>query len=1251
MPYKNMCMKNKMWLLPFLFFTSMYQLSYAEKVNETIAKDIASQFLSQKLSGLAKTRGSNASASVDLSLVKTETFKKDTVFYAFNNRQDEGFVIVSADDNAPEILGYSDVGRFDMNNMSPATRTMLSKYAEYVSMAKNGRAEKVGTFGEGIFANALISTKWGQGSPYNIKCPGVTGCMATALAQIMYYYKWPQTGVGEKTYLNEFTNKVISLSYGSDVYRYDYMLSICDGAPSLTTDAVSTLMYHVGVASETQYGNEKSGARIDLALEGMKEHFNYDKNARLEYAINYTKEQWNAMLFNELAQGRPVVYAAQSYDIGSVNYSLEMNFGAHAFIIDGINAQHVHINWGWDGAADGYYTLTTMLGFNENQCAFIGLKPADDTPASTDNRFRWGYCDDAVIPFGGGDGIIGGAIMIPSEELNPYIGKTITGMEVGLAGEVGNFNYFVSANINAVKTTRAAVDSGILAHGNLGDGNIGWNRIEFDTPVLIDGNNLYVGYTCKKKEGQYPVAVSGRKNWNDTYNGNTCCRLVDGNWRQDYSKTLCIRAVFDDQDLPNDMRLTALEDVSCYSTDEVFYLTGDVENMMSAKVTNYTIAYQIDGNAIQYYNVNNNINRNEIVRFSVPITNTFSAGIHKLSAWIDKVNDMPDVVSQNSDYYKNHPVTLKVHGKTFARRNVMESYISTSCGYSPRAILADKVFRQKYTDSYIGINIHEDIMYGPDPMSNVENYGSSYSTPTTFINRIDTRNDSPMPLEIAFSTDADFDLQAESSFSSSGTISITSHVVPGMDISGQYRMAYVITEDNVGPYNQQVWIGDNPYYHWEDGSSSLFDGVARGIYPEVNGIANSLPKSMIADHSYEHSYQLNLPNNIENLDKINIIVLIINQSTGEIENAYSMKPLSPDGITTLRFKNPLYNININDGIQLELTSVGLSAEALLEWSSSNPAVAEVSSTGVVRALKNGSTIISVQVKDHSETKTTCQINVTEKKWTFDKSTGTLSIQGEGKMPYSEALGDWDGIKDDIEHVVVGEGITSLPTRAFNECKSIESVSLPSSLVSIGLGAFKNCVNLKEINIPEGVEYIEPETFWGCESLEKVILPLKLKRIGAWAFSASGIKEMEIPEGVEYIDYCAFRYCSRLEKATLPSSLRHIGVYLLDGTWDLSELHVNWKSFEGVYIENDALTGVDRNKVLLIVPKGYAELYRSTFPWSDFTIKEDEASSIIERIEDVTSDMQQPFYDILGRRVSKLNSGNLYVKGGKKVLCY
>lgn len=317
-------------------------------------------------------------------------------FFAVNTQS--GFVIVSADDRLPEVLGYSDDGLFDAQNVPLGLQDLLASYdKELTDLEVSGVTHLTSMESEEMTALAntvepLLQSKWGQGSPYNNLAPvcsssgaqAVTGCVATAMAQIMYYYQYPAQGSGSHSYLWVCTSEpslsqTLSANFGATTYAWSDMLDTYSGSHTLQQDAaVATLMYHCGVSIDMGYGLS-SGAFTNKVPNALKSYFGYDPNFQRIQKVMYPTDSLNAIIRAELDAGRPVL---------TDGYNDE---GGHAFVCDGYDTKgYFHINWGWNGTSNGYYLLSalnpgkqgiggTSRGYNKGTSFYIGIQPSSST--------------------------------------------------------------------------------------------------------------------------------------------------------------------------------------------------------------------------------------------------------------------------------------------------------------------------------------------------------------------------------------------------------------------------------------------------------------------------------------------------------------------------------------------------------------------------------------------------------------------------------------------------------------------------------------------------------------------------------------------------------------------------------------------------------------------------------------------------------------------------------------------------------
>jgi hypothetical protein len=299
-----------------------------------------------------------------------------------------GFVVVSNDDSVTDIVGYS---KESFSVIPPAMEWFINTVDNNMQeMTKSGvlyaPIPPSTEFPESV--EPLLKSTWDQGKPYNILCPGgngsstrlyPTGCVATALSQIMYYHKYPEVGIGEHQYSfkpESGVGRIISANFGETHYDWANMLDdYSKGYTDEQANAVATLMLHCGVAVEMGYTASGSGAYGQEACLGIKKFFGYNKNARLYTRDYYTAELWMEMIFKELNLKRPIYYDGMSE-----------GGGGHAFIIDGYDKDgFVHVNWGWGGNSNGFFDIALLnppgSSYSKAQGMILGMcKPDVDIP-------------------------------------------------------------------------------------------------------------------------------------------------------------------------------------------------------------------------------------------------------------------------------------------------------------------------------------------------------------------------------------------------------------------------------------------------------------------------------------------------------------------------------------------------------------------------------------------------------------------------------------------------------------------------------------------------------------------------------------------------------------------------------------------------------------------------------------------------------------------------------------------------------
>ena len=315
-------------------------------------------------------------------------------FYVFNDTTAKAYAVIAGDDDFPPLVAYSLSTTFpNQDEMPVALIDFLNAYSRYVKEVRARQAippakhVKGDITGDVVVAPMLTCT-WGQDSPYNYYCPNQwpSGCVAMAMSQIMYYWKYPTSGKGKITYST--AGKNVTVNFAESEYDWSIMKDSYTAMDwkKPTGQNVAKLCYDCGVACYMEYDQSGSGATIVDAYNAMFTHFGYnasDMTLHLRLATD-TQEEWNAILFAELDSLRPVLYAGVSSTGGGSDAA------GHAFVIDGYDTNHfVHVNWGWNGNYNGYYDLTLLnpsgYTFSDNQQMVVGIKP-DETGEHTQRK-------------------------------------------------------------------------------------------------------------------------------------------------------------------------------------------------------------------------------------------------------------------------------------------------------------------------------------------------------------------------------------------------------------------------------------------------------------------------------------------------------------------------------------------------------------------------------------------------------------------------------------------------------------------------------------------------------------------------------------------------------------------------------------------------------------------------------------------------------------------------------------------------
>lgn len=377
---------KKLLLTTLLFaFISVGQL-FAKPIDIKTAQSLGESYVRSNMASLR-----NFQTSKHILTINDE--KGNACMYIFNV-EDRGFYIVSADDRAKPILAYSDEGALDIDNIPPSMSYYLEHYKNAISYAIENNLETESEIRDewnllktravvternlGKSVDPLVDLTWNQVYPYNYFCPtekggpnghAFVGCAADAMAMIMKYWNYPETGTDKHSYIPE-GYPIQTVNFGETTYQWNKMpKNLLSTSPIEEIEAVALLMYHCGVSIDMKYGPTASSGYSEMVPSAMKKYFRYTDRMRHLYRDDYSKTEWENFVIENLDQGFPVFYAGTS----------QMS-GGHAFLCDGYTEdRYFHFNWGWSGVSNGNFAIDALsppgADYNVNQRAIFDMIP------------------------------------------------------------------------------------------------------------------------------------------------------------------------------------------------------------------------------------------------------------------------------------------------------------------------------------------------------------------------------------------------------------------------------------------------------------------------------------------------------------------------------------------------------------------------------------------------------------------------------------------------------------------------------------------------------------------------------------------------------------------------------------------------------------------------------------------------------------------------------------------------------------
>jgi len=525
-------MKKKILFFTVLFFFNLPL--FAKQVSVQDAKRVAISFFYERI---AQHRQTNYN-----SLKVLETFFKNNtkipLYYIFNI-SDRGWVIVSADDVVPPVLSYSLEGRYSESNLPPQFVAWMQQYARQIQYAISSNAGPdnktvqewkrllsqdplTHSVFRGREVQPFITSKWNQTSPYNGMCPSdpsgsgghaLAGCVPTAMGQIMYYYRWPETGVGSYTYMDS-TYGIQHVDFDSATYKWNNMKA----SISAFNYGIAELLYHLGVSCDLVYGPASSGMYNHKAAYALRTYFKYSPQTQYVFRDS-TNLDWDSLIIAHLDRRMPLYYAGWSVP----------NVMGHAFVCDGYQGtDYFHFNFGWGGSSDGYFLLDNLTpggnNFNLAQELIINCYP--DTVNynypiycnGTANiiNFNEGTIEDGsgplhhyktpsscgwlLLPQGDEDSISNISLTFDNFDINPDDSVIIYDGSIQTSPVLGSF----SGNTLPSPVTSTGNTLLILFKAHGGSPAPGWSlTYSTESPVWCKGTTTLIADTAEVSDGSF----------------------------------------------------------------------------------------------------------------------------------------------------------------------------------------------------------------------------------------------------------------------------------------------------------------------------------------------------------------------------------------------------------------------------------------------------------------------------------------------------------------------------------------------------------------------------------------------------------------------------------------------------------------------------------------------------------------------------------------------------------------------------
>ncbi len=1165
------------------------------------------------LSFLKSMRVSQSGTSLVRAVTPTQLSSTPTgepALYVFNVGTNGGFVIVSGDDRTREILGFTDSGTFDAQKAPLALREMLAIYSAQISrlgatdeqpdsmvLASRAMSSTNVTLSD---VTPLLTTAWNQDYPYNAYCPtlndqtALTGCVATAMAQIAYYHKFPTDKVPSLSAYTSATNKINVTAWGATTFDWDNMIDSYSGSYTETQkEAVATLMRYCGQAAQMDYGFTSAAYNGD-ALLAFTEKLGYNPYTAIRFATDYSAEAWEDLIYTELSEKRPVFYAARNGSGG--------NAGGHAFIIDGYktDGNYFHVNWGWGGECDGYFNLFALdsdaaeaapseKGWHYSMQALIGLSPKtmnrpnltkDETGAYLiNNTDDWDELSENLDIYNGGTFKLTDDIRI----------STVVGSEdLAFSGTFDGQGHVITVDINeAVQGTSpfCRIESGSTIKGLKitgtvtstayhASGLVGIVNKNTDMPlqilgcevaVTINGNSYCGGFVGHAGESQ---VVFSDCLFSGTLNG--CSKT---GWFLGWKERAC-HPVFYNCFVTSD-----------YTTE--FSNTGNGGSSSDATFNNCYSLYSYYRNPQAIVPSSNKLQDGTIARALQQGTRSWTTG----QVWGQKLGIDEHPVLTNDANDGVYEVTFIFNGQT------VKTFTSNS-PIGDKMPTGENLGLKNATFTYNGAAFDGTTTFSSDPtiivsgttaytmtIGATENGSINVNDNTTFSGtlkkvtvvpadgyvvsavKVTDANNNLLPVTKVSNTDNEYVFSFPKS-----SVTVTAEFVPGQTAAVRFiNNGMTLPASSIEA--DQCWTADT----W-----TIWGGKFNGVYDVRVGTP---PADDVKQQWYEEGYALT--NSAEDMQPDGKPVTWENhassfKSFGDYDYFYECgAPRGRLGDFYIRRIFTFNTDNVPSKLYLSYAHQDAPAEYYIngklvysdnrtEWEGSvqwhDPRSVALSPEDIALIHTDGTpNVMAVHVSHNYSYAYHLDCGLYDPSVVNYEVTGKNTVRARRNAFFAGDI----VIPETVTHNGMTYTVTELAPNVFGNCTALNSVELPPTITQVPDDAF---------NFSYSIDYV------------KSYVPIyRENQIMAAPVDAV---EFEVPMNIVQIYRNAFKFTEKLTKLTLPRKLSSIGDKAFVGCKALRELYINSKAVPST--ASNAFEGIDKSAITVYVYESLLEAFKNSW---------------------------------------------------------